>query len=94
MPLPRVAGRPMQMVPPLLQDLGTPGSSAGAVGNGQTNPITLPMSTISDQDGDMEALGPEALAPDEFGTTNHPFSTARADLGKILRAAGRHGAER
>jgi V8-like Glu-specific endopeptidase len=90
MPLPRVAGRPMQMVPPLLQDLGTPGFAAGAVGNGQTNPITLPVSTISDQDGDMEgpgrdmeALGPEALAPDEFGTTNHPFSTARADLGNF-----------
>lgn len=73
MPLP-LAARPVDMVPSL-QDLGTPGSSRGAVGNGQTSPITLPLPKISDHDGDME--GPE---PDEFGTSNLPFSTARADL--------------
>ena len=73
MPLPLAAG-PIDMVPSL-QDLGTPGFSPGAVGNGQTSPITLPVPTISDHDGDME--GPE---PDEFGTSNLPFSTARADL--------------
>jgi V8-like Glu-specific endopeptidase len=73
MPLPLAAG-PVDMVPSL-QDLGTPGFSEGAVGNGQTSPITLPLPTISDQDGDME--GPE---PDEFGTGHLPFSTARADL--------------
>ena len=74
MPLPLAAGGPIDMVPSL-QDFGTPGFSRGAVGNGQTNPITLPLPTISDHDGDME--GPE---PQEFGTSNHPFSTARADL--------------
>jgi V8-like Glu-specific endopeptidase len=74
MPLPLAAG-PIDMVPSL-QDLGTPGSSAGAVGNGETNPITLPLPTINDQDGDME--GP--YAPDEYGTAHLPFSTARADL--------------
>jgi V8-like Glu-specific endopeptidase len=73
MPLPLAAG-PIDMVPSL-EDLGTPGFSAGAVGNGQTNPITLPLPKISDNDGDMEE--PE---PDEFGTGNQPFSTARADL--------------
>ena len=73
MPLPLAAG-PIDLVPSL-QDLGTPGFSEGAVGNGQTSPITLPLPTISDHDGDME--GPE---PDEFGTSHQPFSTARADL--------------
>ena len=72
--LPLAPGGPTDMVPSL-QDLGTPGFSAGARGNGQTNPITLPLGTISDQDGDME--GPQ---PDEWGTGNQPFSTARADL--------------
>ena len=73
MPLPRAVG-PIDMVPSL-QDLGTPGFSAGAAGNGRTNPITL-REPISDQDGDME--GP--LGPDEYGTGHQPFSTARADL--------------
>jgi V8-like Glu-specific endopeptidase len=74
MPLPLAAG-PIDLVPSL-QDLGTPGFSPGAVGNGQTNPITLHLPTIRDQDGDME--GPEG--PDEYGTGHQPFSTARADL--------------
>jgi V8-like Glu-specific endopeptidase len=73
MPLPLAQG-PIDMVPSL-PNFGTPGFSPGAVGNGQTNPITLPLPKISDHDGDME--GP---APEEFGTSNHPFSTARADL--------------
>jgi V8-like Glu-specific endopeptidase len=59
---------------PSLQDLGTPGFSAGARGNAQINPMT-----ISDQDSDMEgALEP--VGPDEYGTGHQPFSTARADL--------------
>ena len=74
MPLP-LAAEPIDVVPSL-EDLGTPGFSAGAVGNGQTNPITLPMPAISDDEGGME--GP--YAPDEFGTAHQPFSTARADL--------------
>jgi len=74
MPLPRAPG-PIDMVPSL-EDLGTPGFSEGAVGNGRTNPITLAVRKISDQDGNME--GP--LGPDEFGTGHQPFSTARADL--------------
>jgi V8-like Glu-specific endopeptidase len=73
MPLPLAAG-PIDMVPSS-QDFGTPGFSEGAVGNGQTSPITLPLPTISDDVGNME--GPE---PEEFGTSHQPFSTARADL--------------
>jgi V8-like Glu-specific endopeptidase len=73
MPLPRAPG-PIDMVPSF-PDFGTPGFSPGAVGNGQTNPITLPLPKISDHDGNLEGPGPE-----EFGTGNQPFSTARADL--------------
>jgi len=51
MPLPLAAG-PIDMVPSS-EDLGTPGFSAGAVGNGQTNPITLPLPAISDDEGDI-----------------------------------------
>jgi len=77
MPLPLAQG-PIDMVPSL-ENLGTPGSSAGAVGNGQTSPITLHAPTISDQDGELEGpLGP--VGPDEYGTGHQPFSTARADL--------------
>jgi V8-like Glu-specific endopeptidase len=73
--LPLAPGGPTEMVPPFLQDLGTPGHSAGARGNGQTNPVTLPVPTVSEQDSDMEGA-----EPDEYGTGNQPFSTARADL--------------
>ena len=73
--LPLAPGGPTEMAPSL-QDLGTPGFSAGVRGNGQTNPGTLPMPTISDQDREMEG----SVEPDEYGTGHQPFSTARADL--------------
>ena len=73
MPLPRAAG-PIDMVPSL-QNFGRPGFSPGAVGNGQTTPITLPLPTISDHDRDMKGSEPY-----EVGTSKLPFSTARADL--------------
>jgi V8-like Glu-specific endopeptidase len=75
MPLPLATG-PIDTVPSV-QNLGTSGFSPGAFGNGETNPITLPLPKISDNDSDME--GPQPL---EFGTGNQPFSTARADLSK------------
>jgi V8-like Glu-specific endopeptidase len=73
MPLPLAPG-PIDMVSPS-ENLGTSGFSEGARGNGESNPITLPLPRISEEEGDIE--GPE---PDEFGTSNLPFSTARADL--------------
>jgi len=77
MPLPLAQG-PIDTAPSL-EDLGTPGSSPGAVGNGRTDPITLRVPIISDQEGDVEGpLGP--VGPDEYGTSHLPFSTARADL--------------
>ena len=48
---------------------GTPGFSPGAKGDGTTNPQFVPPSSAIDQ----------GVAPAEFGTSNLPFSTARAD---------------
>lgn len=48
---------------------GQPGFSPGSVGDGQQRPVFLGKPAPLDQ----------GIAPQEFGTTNHPFSTARAD---------------
>ncbi len=55
------------------QDMGEPGSSEGGVGNGIETPVFL---------GTPNAQASDALEvePQEFGTSNQPFSTARADL--------------
>ena len=74
MPLPRAPG-PIDMVPSL-QDLGTPGFSAGAVGNGQTNPITLPLSKISDHDGDMEGPEPQTSSGRAISRSALPAPTS------------------
>jgi V8-like Glu-specific endopeptidase len=51
------------------------GFSPGGNGNGKTNPMTLGVpaaSNVNSSFGD--------IAPQEFGTSNYPFSTAQADL--------------
>ena len=50
--------------------LGTPGFSSGATGNGSESPVFL----------GTPAAGKDGIGSDDFGTNNHPFSTARADL--------------
>ncbi len=50
--------------------LGTPGSSRGAMGTGAESPAFL----------GTPAAGDGGIVSDDFGTNNHPFSTARADL--------------
>ncbi|HEU0210257.1 MAG TPA: trypsin-like serine protease [Candidatus Udaeobacter sp.] len=79
MPIPR-ATAPMNMAPSP-PNFGTPGFAPGAVGNGETHPVTLPLPKVRDRDSDMEIDGNMELpGPDEFGTGNQPFSTARADF--------------
>jgi len=51
--------------------LGTPGHSSGAEGTGTVNPVFL---------GTPAAPNNNGITPQDFGTDNHPFSTARADL--------------
>lgn len=59
---------------------GTPGFSAGSSGSGGgETPVRLATPVAS-------ALGDE-VAPAEFGTSAHPFSTARADLSSATNTA-------
>ena len=59
----------------------SPGSSPGSEGSGAAHPITLgtPAAESSEFVNDFSTnLG--AILPQEFGTNNHPFSTARVNL--------------
>jgi len=56
------------MSPPAL---GNPGASPGGAGNGAETPVFL---------GAPEGAGDDGMGQEMFGTNNHPFSTARADL--------------
>ncbi|MDD5410128.1 MAG: trypsin-like serine protease [Methylobacter sp.] len=49
------------------------GYSPGGKGDGKTNPVNLGVPELSDANS-------WDVAPQEFGITSHPFSTARADL--------------
>jgi len=53
--------------------LGAAGFSPGSDGHGRMSPVNLGAPTGA-------AASADEVAPQEFGTTNHPFSTARADL--------------
>src|SRR5262249_47968073 len=49
---------------------GTPGVSPGSVGSGATSPEFV----------GVPAASAGQITPQEYGTNNHPFDTARADL--------------
>lgn len=77
MPLPSVDMPPVEMLQelllqPNLDAQGTPTVSPGARGTGELSPIKLPPESnlTSDDDG---------VASQEYGTSNHPFTTARVD---------------
>jgi V8-like Glu-specific endopeptidase len=53
---------------------GTPGFSPGSAGTGQQSPVTLPVPDISETEG--LDLG---VAPEEYGTQNQPYTTARVN---------------
>jgi V8-like Glu-specific endopeptidase len=74
MDLPKTSAAPADLIRALTSQspsLGTPGSAAGGAGNGKLAPVWLGIPTSAADD---------EIAPQEFGTSNHPFSTARADL--------------
>lgn len=56
---------------------GTPGFSPGAIGSGVMSPVNLGASGASAQDA---ASSLDLASPQEFGTSNHPFTTAPVDL--------------
>lgn len=59
---------------------GTPGFSAGAVGTGGgETPVRLSPPGV--------AAASDGVTPAEFGTSSHPFSTARADLSSTTNTA-------
>jgi V8-like Glu-specific endopeptidase len=79
MALPRTAARSeAEFQADVLQALSaTPalgGFSAGAEGNGKTSPVKLGVPELAVEED------PDEIAPQEFGTYNHSFSTAKADL--------------
>jgi len=51
--------------------LGPSGYSPGAAGNGKMSPVFL---------GKPELIENNEITPEDFGSNNHPFTTARADL--------------
>src|SRR5215510_4049877 len=84
MPLPRVhSGVVVQVQDDLLTTVASVasqltlaksgGSMPGARGSGKTHPVSLGVPSPEPEDV-------EEASPEEFGTNNHPFSTARADL--------------
>lgn len=92
MPLPKTTLTPASLQSALLdaQPLGRPGGVAGKQGNGRQTPeILVPAKAISESDAN-------AVAPEAYGTSNHPFTTSRANPtgGKVtnlypFRAAGK-----
>jgi len=60
---------------------GPSGHSDGAAGNGKTNSIFLGKpEAAQNEEFSAEQFNAGDLTPEDFGTNNHPFSTARADL--------------
>ena len=59
--------------------LGEPAYSPGGEGNGRMNLVRVGVPRASGEEDDSDGVSPQ-----EHGTTNHPFSTARADLNPTL----------
>jgi hypothetical protein len=77
MSLPQSTVPPASLPDALLhaQPLGKPGAAAGKAGNGKESPVMLvPPEKLSDIQGDLDGITPE-----EFGTSNHPYTTNRAN---------------
>jgi V8-like Glu-specific endopeptidase len=86
MNLPKTSAAPADLIRALTSQspsLGTPGSAIGGAGNGKLAPVWLGIPTSAADD---------EIASQEFGTSNHPFSTARADLSIATNTAYPYGA--
>ena len=77
MPLPMAKTAPAAMSAYAVSPFsGPPGFQAGALGSGVMSPVNLGTSGASAQD----MASPLMVSPQEFGTSNHPFTTAPVDL--------------
>ncbi|MDD5275939.1 MAG: trypsin-like serine protease [Methylovulum sp.] len=54
---------------------GVPGHSEGSTGDGKETPVTVPKSNFIPE-------GEVGVAPQEFGTTNHPYTTSQVNAYK------------
>lgn len=81
-PLPQSAVRPTGLVKAATatkSSLGGSGGEAGSMGNGSTNPVTLPVAPIP-----RATTSSGTFTSQQYGYTGHPFTTARAD-GKAVK---------
>ncbi|OGT02954.1 MAG: hypothetical protein A2143_02050 [Gallionellales bacterium RBG_16_57_15] len=77
MPLPMAKTAPAAMSAYAVSPFsGPPGFQVGALGSGVMSPVNLGTSGASAQD----MASPLMVSPQEFGTSNHPFTTAPVDL--------------
>ena len=75
MPLPQSPVAPVEDGGEVFRaSLGVPGSVPGAVGNGKQTPVSVPIGDESAESGD------DGMSSQEFGTSNHPFTTKRVDM--------------
>lgn len=92
LPLPQATVAPdtlaAALAAPIPAFAGPAGATSGAVGDGKTHPVLLPVNkALRDSEG---------IAPAQFGSSNQPFTTARADAYSLkvtsnypFRAAGK-----
>jgi V8-like Glu-specific endopeptidase len=95
MPLPKSAKRPTGLAKALTTSVvfkGKPGSTNGWRGSGAMKPVHLPYNRHLAE----EETAPSGFSSQQFGTANHPFTTARANaVGNMtakyypFRAAGK-----
>jgi len=78
MPLPTVDVAPPDLfdAEPAFEFDGSPGITYGTGGNGKMSPVRLPSQGV----GGGSVGAADEVSPQEFGTSNHPFTTSRVDL--------------
>lgn len=76
MPLPMAKTAPAAMSAYAVSQVsGPPGVSPGAIGSGVMSPVNLSGGASA-----QDMASPLMVSPQEFGTSNHPFTTAPVDL--------------
>lgn len=76
MPLPMAKTAPAAMSAYAVSPVsGPPGVSPGAIGSGVMSPVNLSGGASA-----QDMASPLMVSPQEFGTSNHPFTTAPVDL--------------
>ena len=78
MPLPQATSAPQPLTgAPANKPLGAPGFKAGSPGDGKTIPDTT---AIGDREQPQASDSNDIIIPQEYGTSDHPFTTSRVEL--------------